>query len=192
MCFWIKVLHTVWQQTYWYIVSGTTLSSFPSSISTEASSIFAMFLIKRCARWNVHKKQADKTQHPAKHHHVHIYSNITHPFTPESDPGLKWTEDMVCVSSFWLCSERVVSAFENKSANSQSPQLQCKKERQARGGKLCVLSWNTVSLFERKTSTLIMKLLISIQGALVLPESITQQVLWLAVGAKHKSKQGNQ
>lgn len=34
---------------------------------------------------------------------------IPHPFTPESDPGLKWTEDMVCVSSSSLCSERVVS-----------------------------------------------------------------------------------
>lgn len=41
------VLQPVWV-TYWYVVSGNTLSSFPSSISTFASSIFAIVLtVKR-------------------------------------------------------------------------------------------------------------------------------------------------
>lgn len=92
-------------RAYWYAVSGTTLSSFPSSIFTSASSIFATFLK------HTHTNRERQNIYAAT---VPLQSSsffISHPFTPESEPGLKYTEDMVRLPSSSLCSELGMSVF---------------------------------------------------------------------------------
>lgn len=95
---------SVW--TYWYAVSGTTLSSFPSSIFTSASSIFATFLTER------------ERVYAATVHLQSLSFSISHPFTPKSEPGLKYTEDMVHLPFSSLRSELGISVLRAKSTTS--------------------------------------------------------------------------
>lgn len=109
--------------TYWYKVSGTTLSSFPSSIFTSASSIFATFL----------KKHTHTRRIYAATVHLHSSSfSIPHPFTPESEPGLKYTEDMMRLPSSSLRSELEFSVFREQN------EQHCSKKRTGRSGRLRV------------------------------------------------------
>lgn len=106
---------SVW--TYWYTVSGSALSSFPSSICTSASSIFATFLTGRDRdgeREREREREAERQReriHPTTDHLQSLSFSISHPFTPESEPGLKYTEDMVRLSFFSLRSELGISVF---------------------------------------------------------------------------------
>lgn len=107
-----------WVWTYWYKVSGTSLSSLPSSIFTSASSIFATFL-----------KNIRRIYAATVHLHSSSFS-IPHPFTPESEPGLKYTEDMMRLPSSSLRSELEISVFREQN------EQHCSKKRTDRSGKI--------------------------------------------------------
>lgn len=103
--------------TYWYKVSGTTPSSFPSSIFTSASSIFATFL-----------KNTRRIYAATVHLHSSSFS-MSHPFTPESEPGSKYTEDMMRLPSSSLRSELEMSVFREQNEQHCSKKPSDRRER---------------------------------------------------------------